>query len=277
MEKLRIRRPSWDEYFLGIAYAVARRSECLDKHVGCVITDERNRLIGTGYNGFPPGMLNVCDKECLKDLGGTCPMIHAELNAMLYTDMSRAHTMYVTLPPCETCTRHINSTTIERVVVPIQFKGDPKLIAPKNAALEFVDPTACFSLVGQVPLQLTAMFDSIKRYHSELGFPKFVMGQHHLADCMGEFRDIAVALNQEVAELVDSLPWKPWRDAADQNTDLPNFLIEMVDIFFFLGSLLEITGIAPQQLEEAFYAKMAENYDRIHRGYNNTLPKEDEQ
>jgi len=49
-------RPSWDDYFLGIAKVVAQRSH--DQHTkhGCVITDLEHRILGVGYNGFPKGM-----------------------------------------------------------------------------------------------------------------------------------------------------------------------------------------------------------------------------
>ncbi|MFW5800202.1 MAG: hypothetical protein ACOCV8_05235, partial [Spirochaetota bacterium] len=55
-----IERPSWDEYFLNICDAVSLRSHDKDTKVGCVITDNRHRIVSTGYNGFPCG---VNDKD----------------------------------------------------------------------------------------------------------------------------------------------------------------------------------------------------------------------
>ena len=53
-------RPSWDEYFLLLAYIVSRRSSCLRTKVGAVIVKERD-VISTGYNGAPTGQPNCID------------------------------------------------------------------------------------------------------------------------------------------------------------------------------------------------------------------------
>lgn len=48
-------RPSWDDYFLGIALAVSARADCTRSQVGAVIVRD-NQIIQPGYNGAPPGM-----------------------------------------------------------------------------------------------------------------------------------------------------------------------------------------------------------------------------
>jgi dCMP deaminase len=48
------RRPDWDDYFLGIARAVAARGECVRSRVGAVLVRD-NRIVATGYNGVPAG------------------------------------------------------------------------------------------------------------------------------------------------------------------------------------------------------------------------------
>jgi dCMP deaminase len=58
-------RLNWDEYFLGIAEAVAARGDCTRRQVGAIIVDGNNRIISTGYNGTLPG-----HRGCLK---GECP------------------------------------------------------------------------------------------------------------------------------------------------------------------------------------------------------------
>lgn len=58
-------RPGWDEYFMGIAAAVAKRADCTRRQVGCVIVGPDHRIVSTGYNGGPAG-----GKSCLK---GECP------------------------------------------------------------------------------------------------------------------------------------------------------------------------------------------------------------
>jgi len=42
-------------YYMNIAFAVAKGARCLGRHVGTVIVKE-NRIISTGYNGTPEGV-----------------------------------------------------------------------------------------------------------------------------------------------------------------------------------------------------------------------------
>ena len=48
-------RLSWDEYFMGIAEMVARRSTCPRKRVGAVIV-KGHMILSTGYNGSIRGI-----------------------------------------------------------------------------------------------------------------------------------------------------------------------------------------------------------------------------
>ena len=43
--------PNWDDYFVGIAFAVSKRSPDPSTKHGCVIVNSENRIISTGYNG----------------------------------------------------------------------------------------------------------------------------------------------------------------------------------------------------------------------------------
>lgn len=274
-------KPTWPQYFLRVAQVIASRSECLDKQVGCVITDHQNRIIGTGYNGFPAGGLNLCTSVCAKDMGESCEMVHAELNALLYSDVSRAHAMYVTLPPCSNCLRHIENTPISTLYLPLSYKNSPKteILEKSTLNIEYVVPFFGFTFpdisetavpVLKPRMYFSEAFDLIHEYHTRLGYPKESESDKELYQ---QFRDLIVALNQEVAELCDSFPWKPWRPLASQTRDTENAIMEMVDIFFFMGSILELFEISPMQLEEMLHSKLAENYNRIQRGYNKS--KED--
>jgi dCMP deaminase len=73
-------RPAWTDYFLGLAKVASKRSHDIHTQHGCVITDQNNRILGVGYNGFPKGI----DDSVLPL---TRPekydwMIHAERNAL---------------------------------------------------------------------------------------------------------------------------------------------------------------------------------------------------
>lgn len=73
-------RPNWTDYFLGLAKVVSQRSHDIHTQHGCVITDQNNRILGVGYNGFPRGLndsllpTNRPDKYAW--------MVHSERNAL---------------------------------------------------------------------------------------------------------------------------------------------------------------------------------------------------
>lgn len=95
-------RPSWTDYFLGLAKVVATRSHDLQTQHGCVITDSNNRILGVGYNGFPRGLR---DQELPKTRPDKYPwMIHAERNALSNCIVRPDHGVaYVTGQCCNDC------------------------------------------------------------------------------------------------------------------------------------------------------------------------------
>jgi NTP pyrophosphatase (non-canonical NTP hydrolase) len=114
------------------------------------------------------------------------------------------------------------------------------------------------------------MMDDVKNYHIEMGYNRIYISKEAQ---MRDFRDNALALFQEVAEMTDSAPWKPWRKIKDQELDIPNLKMELVDILFFVFSIAEIFNISPLNLEIMFLDKLKENYDRLQRGYNKNQKK----
>lgn len=75
-------RPTWDDYFINIAKAVAERSTCDRAHVGAVLVREK-RILTTGFNGSPAG-LEHCDQIGHLLVEGHCVRtIHAETNAII--------------------------------------------------------------------------------------------------------------------------------------------------------------------------------------------------
>jgi len=109
------------------------------------------------------------------------------------------------------------------------------------------------------------MFNDIKDYHKRLGydFSKATEEEKMIA-----FRDFALALNQEIAELVNSAPWKPWRPIEDQTLDLYNVIREVVDCIFFLAGICEIFNILPEGIDAMFSTIMRNNNQRIAKGYS---------
>ncbi|MBL3658147.1 deoxycytidylate deaminase [Fulvivirga sediminis] len=117
-------KPEFDDIFMELAVNLAKRSHCIKRHVGAVLTKD-TRIISIGYNGPPAGTHN-CDLEwpehgCPRDSKGGCSLaIHAEQNALLYAVKNKTEvkgaTMYVTLAPCLACARIIYTMGVERVI-----------------------------------------------------------------------------------------------------------------------------------------------------------------
>jgi dCMP deaminase len=142
-----------NDYYLGIALAVSKRSNCLKRRYGCVIV-KNDEIIATGYNGSPRGLNNCCDLGFCKRLDkehnsgdySDCNSVHAEQNAMLSVsrkdmigstmylageEMYNNGTWYENLfheikncEPCPICARMIVNSGIKKV---INSKGEVDL------------------------------------------------------------------------------------------------------------------------------------------------------
>ncbi len=138
-------KPDFDQIFMELAVNIAKRSHCVKKHVGAVLTKD-TRIISIGYNGPPAGTHN-CDEEwpeegCERDSRGSCSLaLHAEQNALMYAVKNNANvegsTMYLTLTPCLACARMIFSMGIKRVIYLssyAEYKG-----LPKDEGIDFLE------------------------------------------------------------------------------------------------------------------------------------------
>ncbi len=169
-------RPSWDEYGLGLAEAVAQRADSTRRTVGAVLMRPDHTIVGTGYNGGPPGGLSCLKGQCPRgqasqtevpgydapgvreglveassyDLGpGSCIALHAEQNVLLRATWDEMHdaTLYVTCEPCPGCARMITGTHVSRVVwrVANTDEREPETLWWKVAVIRngrwLVDPT----------------------------------------------------------------------------------------------------------------------------------------
>lgn len=112
---------SWDEYFMGVALLSGKRSKDPSTQVGACIVNERNRIVGIGYNGFPSG----CSDNALPwaregDFMDTkYPyVVHAEVNAVLNSNQQdlTGCRVYVALFPCNECAKVLIQAGIKEVV-----------------------------------------------------------------------------------------------------------------------------------------------------------------
>jgi dimeric dUTPase (all-alpha-NTP-PPase superfamily) len=74
------------------------------------------------------------------------------------------------------------------------------------------------------------------------------------------------AMQQELAELVDSVPWKWW--AKYQSFDEQNARVEVVDLFHFLVSLSQALGMSADDVYAAYVKKNQVNHERQETGYS---------
>ncbi len=129
---------TWDEYFMGVALLAAMRSKDPNTQVGACIVDCENRILSTGYNGFPSGCSD--DEFPWEREGGFGDtkypfVVHAELNAILnargknLTDSK----IYVALFPCHECAKAIIQSGIKEIIyLSDKYKATDSTIASKR-------------------------------------------------------------------------------------------------------------------------------------------------
>jgi dimeric dUTPase (all-alpha-NTP-PPase superfamily) len=72
-------------------------------------------------------------------------------------------------------------------------------------------------------------------------------------------------MQQEIAELIDSVPWKWW--AKYQKFDEQNARVEVVDLFHFLISVAQVLGMSADDVFQAYVKKNQVNLQRQDSGY----------
>jgi dCMP deaminase len=141
-------RPSWDEYFMKLAWLVAERSTCLRHHVGAVIVRDK-RILTTGYNGAATGIKNCLSLNCLRNALNIpsgqrheiCRAIHAEQNAIIqggYHGINiKDSILYCTHSPCILCAKMIVNTNIRKVLISTEYPDKTFKELFSEAGVEF--------------------------------------------------------------------------------------------------------------------------------------------
>jgi dCMP deaminase len=135
-------RATWDEYFMGIARAVATRSTCSRKFVGAVIVRDRT-ILSTGYNGSIRGTPHCDEAGHMMEDGHCVRTIHAEINAIIQaakngTPIAGA-TIYVTASPCWSCFKAVVNVGIQRIVFGEFYRDERIFAVASELGLELVD------------------------------------------------------------------------------------------------------------------------------------------
>lgn len=119
-------RPTWHELFMAAAQLIAKRSTCLSRQVGAVVTKD-NHILCSGYNGAPSGLPHCSETGCLRqqlkvpsgEKHELCRGVHAEQNVIIqaaYHGVSiKGGILYCTHQPCSICIKMIVNVGIIRV------------------------------------------------------------------------------------------------------------------------------------------------------------------
>ncbi|HJX06389.1 MAG TPA: cytidine/deoxycytidylate deaminase family protein [Candidatus Nanoarchaeia archaeon] len=147
-------RPSWDEYFMEVARAIAKRATCDRGRSGCVIAKDKQIMV-TGYVGSPVGLPH-CDevghlmKKVIHDddtISQHCMRtVHAEQNAMCQAAKRGISidggTLYCKMTPCRTCAMLLINCGIKRVVCENKYhlaKESEEMLKQAGVKLEYFD------------------------------------------------------------------------------------------------------------------------------------------
>lgn len=127
-KSVKIKRPSWDEYFMKVAFLVCERASCLRRRVGAVLVKDK-QILATGYNGAPRGIVHCEVVGCLRqrlnipsgERHEICRGLHAEQNVILQAALhgisTKDSSLYITNAPCSICAKIIINAGIREVVV----------------------------------------------------------------------------------------------------------------------------------------------------------------
>jgi dCMP deaminase len=122
-----MQRPTWDEYFMKMAYLAATRSNCTRRKVGAVIVKDR-KIVSTGYNGPPKGSMHCDESGCLREQLNIpsgerhelCRGLHAEQNAIIqaavFGTVISGSVIYVTTHPCVVCSKMLINAEVNEII-----------------------------------------------------------------------------------------------------------------------------------------------------------------
>ncbi|NYZ75484.1 cytidine/deoxycytidylate deaminase family protein [Candidatus Micrarchaeota archaeon] len=159
----KLTRPSWDEYFMGIVDAAAKRATC-DRGRTAVVIAKDKIILMTGYVGSPMGLPH-CDevghqmKKVTHEDGSVSQHCmrtnHAEVNAVALAAKKGVAidgaTLYCKLEPCYTCAKMLINAGIKRVVCQKRY----------HAAKETRE------LFKQAGIELVCLTEEVEKYENQ--------------------------------------------------------------------------------------------------------------
>lgn len=117
-----------DKIFMNVAVEFSEMSHCVSYKVGAVAVKD-NRIVATGINGTPKGMINCDDIFLGYNLEtdrenhykwSLTHEIHAEMNIIIFCAKNgielNGATIYSTVQPCQECMKNLLQSGIVRII-----------------------------------------------------------------------------------------------------------------------------------------------------------------
>lgn len=124
-DHLRARRITHDQAMINMAKILAKRSPCLTRQVGSILTED-GFIVGAGYNGPPSGLkhdeYDIRKQKGFKSGEGLeySRDVHAEQNAMQQSGIRSRRAgkleLFTTASPCIHCMRQLIQIGVDRIV-----------------------------------------------------------------------------------------------------------------------------------------------------------------
>jgi len=114
-------KQKWINRFQELSEHIAGWSKDPNRKVGCVIVDEANHILATGYNGFPKDIeddeKSLYDQDLKRKM-----MVHAERNAVDRMEFAlfkpKEINLFCTTFPCDLCAKRLAKSNVTCVYAP---------------------------------------------------------------------------------------------------------------------------------------------------------------
>lgn len=163
----------WDEYFLGIAEAVALKSKDPSSKMGCVVVDKNKRVVSLGYNGLVQGSdeskLTLSERPMKYHFA-----IHSEMNAIIFAHQDLTGcTLYNRVATCDNCLKYCLQAGIKRFVYR-ELRVHSYSTDPKNSMTNYETDEAVVRLLASMPDVETLNVSNGKTYIEDIldSYPK---------------------------------------------------------------------------------------------------------
>lgn len=114
-------------------------------------------------------------------------------------------------------------------------------------------------------MEVSFIYKQLQSYQASMGYVPTRMTQE---EKMEVIRQYVLALNVEQVELLNELPWKPWKNYPHILIDYDKVTEEWVDCLVFLFDQAIILGITSKEIEQTFERVLEKLFNRINDKYS---------